>query len=198
LTDQLRSGGERLSSQINRPMEDELPPKRRLSLKPKEVEPVDKVARPGDGTAISVKLIHRENQLAAERPPSSWQGDLMTPPDAEEQLEAGPSPFKPKEITPMDQPAGPGGEDAISVAKMLHRNQAAAAASTPELIAMPPRRRSRRHRDFMVLLGCAALAFGALAVVFREDRQMVALGVFGIVFATVILAWVMYGVMDRY
>jgi hypothetical protein len=61
-------------------MDDELPPKRRLSLKPREVEPVDKVARAGDGTAISVKLIHRENQLAAERPPASWQGDLMTPP----------------------------------------------------------------------------------------------------------------------
>jgi hypothetical protein len=179
-------------------MDDEKPPKRRLSLKQKDVEPVDKVARPGDGTAISVKLIHRENQLAADRPPGSWQGDLMTPPDVEGHIEAGPSPFKPKEISPMDPPSGPGGEDAISVAKMLHRNQAAAAASTPELIAMPVRRRSRRHRDFIVLLSCAALSFGALALIFRQDRQMVALGLFGIVFATVILAWIMYGVMDRY
>lgn len=179
-------------------MEDAPPPKRRLSLKPRDVDPVDKVALPGDGTAISVKLIHRENQLATERPPASWQGDLMTPPEAEERLEEGPSPFKPKEITPLDPPSGPGGEDAISVAKMLHRNQAAAAASAPELIALPPRRRSRRNRDFMVLLGAAALSFGGLAAVFRQDRQMVALGLFGIVFATVILAWILYGVMDRY
>jgi hypothetical protein len=177
---------------------DDPPQKRRLSLKPKEVEPVDKVARPGDGTAISVKLIHLQNQLAADRPPAYWQGDLMTPPGAEEHLEAGPSPFKAKEINPMDTPSGPGGDDAISVEKMLHRNRAAAAARTPELIAMPVRRRSRRHRDFMVLLGCAALSFGTLALIFRQDRQMVALGLFGIVFATVILAWIMYGVMDRY
>jgi hypothetical protein len=197
VTDQLHRGCEQLSSLTNRPMEDQ-PQKRRLSLKPKDVEPVDKVARPGDGTAISVKLIHRENQLAADRPPGSWQGDLMTPPTEEGDIEAGPSPFKPKEITPMDLPSGRSGEDAISVPKMLHRNQAAAAASAPELIAMPVRRRSRRHRDFMVLLGCAAISFGALALIFRQDRQMVALGLFGIVFATVILAWIMYGVMDRY
>jgi len=198
VTDQLRSCDERLSSFVNRPMDDDQPPKRRLSLKPREVEPVDKVSRPGDGTAISVKLIHRENQLAADRPPGSWQGDLMTPPAGFGEGEGAPSPFKPKDITPTDTPAGPGGEDAISVPKMLDTNRAAAAASAPELIAMPPRRRSRRHRDFMVLLGGAALAFGCLAAVFREDRQMVALGLFGIVFTTVILAWVMYGVMDRY
>ena len=179
-------------------MDDELPPKRRLSLKPREVEPVDKVSRPGDGTAISVKLIHRENQLAADRPPASWQGDLMTPPAGFGDPEAGPSPFRQKEISPIDTPSGPGGEDAISVPKMLDANRAAAAASTPELIAMPRRRRSRRHRDFMVLLCGAALSFGALAAVFRQDRQMVALGLFGIVFTTVILAWIMYGVMDRY
>lgn len=179
-------------------MDDELPQKRRLSLKPREVEPVDKVSRPGDGTAISVKLIHIENQLAADRPPGSWQGDLMTPPPGFGESEGGPSPFKPKDVTPIDMPSGPGGEDAISVPNMLHANRAAAAASTPELIAMPPRRRSRRHRDFIVLLCGAALSFGALATVFRQDGQMVALGLFGIVFTTVILAWIMYGVMDRY
>jgi hypothetical protein len=173
------------------------PPKSRLVLKPREVEAVDKVARPGDGTAISVKLIHRENQISADKGSGHWSGDLMTPPEAFEPEDL-PSVFKPKEITPMDRPSGPGGEEAISVPGMLHRNHAAAMNSGPELIAMPVKRRSRRNRDFLLLLGGALLSVGVLALVFRDDRQMVALSLFGIVFTTVILSWVMYGVMDRY
>jgi hypothetical protein len=198
LTGLLRLGKQApiLGPSVNK--DDPQPPKRRLALKPREVEPVDKVARPGDGTAISVKLIHRENQLAEGRQPGSWSGDLMTPPEAAGEPEGDPSIFKPKEITPIDAPSKPGDEGAISVQGMLHRNLAAAADTAPELIAMPVRRRSRRNRDFLLLLGCAALSVGVLAVVFREDRQMVALALFGIVFTTVILAWVMYGIMDRY
>jgi len=44
----------------------------------------------------------------------------------------------------------------------------------------------------------AVLSFGSLAVVFRHDLQIVGLATFGIVFATAILAWVIYGVMDHY
>ena len=81
---------------------------------------------------------------------------------------------------------------------MLQANRAAAIHAGPELIAMPPRRKSRRNRDFVLLLSCAVLCFGSLAAVFKHDMQVVALALFGIVFLTVILGWIMYGVMDRY
>lgn len=178
-------------------MEDPPPPKTRLVLKARDVEPVDAVARTGDGTAISVKLMHKVNQLAEQRPPVSLLGDLAAVPPSGG-LEGDPSVFRQREITPMDPPSAPDDEEAISVSGMLHRNHAAAIDSGPELIAMPARRRSRRHRDFLVLLVGALLSVGTLGIIFRDDRQMVALALFGIVFLTVILTWVMYGIMDRY
>jgi hypothetical protein len=178
-------------------MDDPPQPKSRLVLKTKDVEAVDKVARAGDGTAISVKLMHKVNQIAEGKAPGRWSGDLMTPPE-EGEPEGLPPVFKPKDITPMDLPSGITGEEEISVPGMLHRNHAAAVNAAPELIAMPPKRRSRRNRDFLVLVGGAFVTVGALGFIFRDDRQMVALSLFGVVFTTVILAWVMYGIMDRY
>ena len=183
-------------------MDDKEPPIRRLVLKAKEVIPTDSVSRPGDGTAISVRLMHKENQIAEEKgqigegkpDEYGWDGIPKLSPD-----EAGGSPvFRPKEIAPIDPPSFPGDESAISVHEMLHRNQLAADESLPELIAMPPPRKSRRHRDFAVILGVAILSFGSLALVFRHDLQIVGLATFGIVFTTAILAWVIYGVMDHY
>lgn len=175
-------------------MDDPPPPKRRLVLKQKEVEPVDTVARAGDGTAISVDLMHRMNQVEGRRLSNPPLGEPLLPPTPE-----GEAPiFKQKEIALTDTPAVPGDEEAISVEGMLHRNHAAAVDTSPELIAMPVRRRSKRSRDFIVLLSGALLSVGALGLVFRDDKQMVALALFGIVFLTVILTWVMYGIMDRY
>lgn len=175
---------------------DEKTPIRRLVLKKSDVEPVDKVARPGDGTAISVRLIHLENKLAADKPlmPVQVEGaETMLPTD-----ETGAPIFKLREITPLDPPSIPGDEAAISVSDILQENRVAAFDTEPQLIAMPPRRRSRRNRDFVALVSLALLSVGVLAIVFRNDRQVVALALFGIVFLTVILAWIMYGVMDRY
>lgn len=164
-------------------------------LKHKDVDPVDKVARPGDGTAISVRLIHLENKLATERSAPLSAGEAAKPLERPE----GMSPiFKRAELAPTDPPSFAGDDSAISVHGMLQANRAAAIDSGPELIAMPPRRKSRRHRDFLLLLSCAVLSFGALAAVFRHDMQFVGLALFIIVFVTVILAWIMYGVMDRY
>lgn len=175
-------------------MSDEEPPPRRLTLKPTEVEPVDKVSRTGDGTAISVRLIHRENQLASERPPGAWPGD-----SAPHSTGAGdPSIFNMPEITLTDTPAQLGDGEAITVHAMLNRNHSAARDSEPELIAMPPRRRSRRRRDLAVVMSAAILSAGVLATVFGHDSQVVGLALFGIVFITVILVFIMYGVMDRY
>ena len=123
-------------------MDDENPPVRRLVLKQRDVDPVDKVARPGDGTAISVRLILRENSLASERPAGSRPGDAGT-------AAAGPGlppVFKPKDVTPTDLPSFDGDESAISVPGMLQANRAAMDDSGPELIAMPPRRTVRAKR----------------------------------------------------
>jgi hypothetical protein len=174
-------------------MDDENPPVRRLVLKKKDVDPVDKVARPGDGTAISVRLIHLENMLASERP-------AVRPNDTETVAVGSDLPpvFRPKEVTPTDPPSFEGDASAISVSGMLQANRAAMDDSGPQLIAMPPRRKSRRDRDFILLLSCAIISIGTLALLFRSDMQFVALALFVIVFITVILAWIMYGVMDRY
>lgn len=179
-------------------MDDPPPLKPRLALKAREVDPVDTVARTGDGTEISVKLMHKVNQLAEQRPPGSLMGDPAAPPPAADGLEGDPSVFRQKEITLTDPPYAVDDEEAISVSGMLHRNHAAAIDSGPKLIAMPVRRRSKRSRDFIVLLSGALLSVGVLGVFFRDDKQMVALALFGIVFLTVILTWVMYGIMDRY
>ena len=48
-------------------MDDELPPVRRLALKPKEIFPTEERSLPGDGTALSVELMHRMNQDAEAR-----------------------------------------------------------------------------------------------------------------------------------
>ena len=179
-------------------MDDKTPPTRRFVLKPKEVIPTDSVSRPGDGTAVSVRLMHKDNQIAEERlSGAGWEGLPKTVPDGPDSAVGSPV-FKPKEIAHTDSPSFPGDEAAISVQEMLQRNRIALDASSPELIAMPPRRKSRRHRDFAVVLGVAAGSFGLIAAVFRHDLQIVGLAAFGVVFTTAIFAWIIYGVMDHY
>jgi hypothetical protein len=178
-------------------MDDENPPVRRFKLKTREVEPVDKVARPGDGTAISVRLIHLQNNVAAERPARS-PGDADTQAPSGQDAEGASPIFKQKEFVRVDPPAVAGDEHAISVEQILLRNRAAAHARESDLIAMPLPRRSRRHRDFLIVLSIAGVSAGILAFVFRESMQIVGLALLGIVFLTAILAWVIYGIMDRY
>jgi hypothetical protein len=169
-------------------MDEEKPPVRRLALKPKDVVPTEVAARPGDGTAISVDLIHRQNQIAAAR------GKLPASPENDPFAEASDL-FRPKPAAP---PPSQGTEPGVSIEGMLRQNLEAAKDTEPELIAMPAPRKSRRRRDFALVLACAAASAGVLSLVFRHDLQMVGLGMFIIVFSTVICAWIMYGVMDRY
>ena len=153
-------------------MDDDKPIGRRLVLRPKVITPTEERSLPGDGTAISVALIHRENQLAQERA-------------ARPAGEGRPAP-------------APDDDSAIRVRDMLRQNHAAPGGSGPELIAMPVRRRSRRNRDFAVLLAVAIGASGALALVFRDDGRVIALALSGIAFVALILAWILFGVMDNY
>jgi hypothetical protein len=169
-------------------MDEEKPPARRLVLKPKDIVVTEVAARPGDGTAISVDLIHRQNQIAAAR------GKLPASPENDPFAEASDL-FRPK---PAAAPPSQGEEPEVSIPGMLLQNAEAVRETEPELIAMPKPRKSRRRRDFALVLACGATSAGVLGLVFRHDLQMVGLGMFVIVFSTVICAWIMYGVMDRY
>jgi hypothetical protein len=175
-------------------MDDEKPQVRRLTLKPKEIVHTETVARTGDGTAISVKLMHLENRNA-ETKPADTDGVRF----AAAEPRPKPIPFKarhPGEDPEPDAPFVEETDDTISVHDILQENRLAAAE--PEIIAMPVHRRSRRNRDFVLIVGTAAAVTGILAFVFRENRELVGLGMFIVVFMTVVLAWIMYGVMDRY
>jgi hypothetical protein len=175
-------------------MDDNGPPIRRLALKPKDVIPIDSASRAGDGTAISVQLIHRENQLAEEKRAGSKQGG---PPDMPAGWGGLPL-VEPGATARLDPPSRPGDPSAISVHEILSQNRAADAKSAPVLIAMPPRRKSRRNRDFSAVLAAAALAAGVLTLVFRKDPQIIGLAMIGVVCVSAAFAWIIYGVMDKY
>jgi hypothetical protein len=182
-------------------MDEEKPPVRRLTLKPKEIIPTETAARPGDGTAISVQLMHRENKQADDKragiapdPGSPHPGSPH--PGSTPQAAAPPVPRLPEE--PASEAAQEiSGDGVIDVSDMLRANQLAA-NDREGLIAMPKPRRSRRRQDLMLILGLGASATVVLMVVFRSDAQIIGLGMFAIVFLTVILAWVMFGIMDKY
>jgi hypothetical protein len=179
-------------------MDDKEPPIRRLVLKPREADPGSTGAQPGAGGPAGSGA-PREADVPAEEPPSEirWDGIPIRQPGNGD-APVGPSVFRPKEIVPMDPPSFPGDESAINVHGMLHQNRQAADESGPELIAMPRRRRSRRHRDFGLVLVGAAASFVVLGLMFIHNLPFLGLATFGIVFTTVILGWIIYGVMDRY
>jgi hypothetical protein len=153
-------------------MDEDKPPVRRLVLRPKEIIPTEERSLPGDGSAISVSLMHRQNEIAEAKAVGMSSGE-QAPPAARD-------------------------EAAIRVHDILRQNLIAAADPRSELIAMPARRTSRRNRDFMLVLGVALAAAGALSFVFREDRRVIALALVGVVVLTLVLAWILYGVMEKY
>jgi hypothetical protein len=174
-------------------MDEPPPPARRLRLKPKEVAPLDTVARPGDGTAISVQLIHRENKLAADK-----RAGIETDPAAPHPGSAAiPLPPPRREEREMAPPAEPDPGRQIDVRDML-RGNAAANQALGELVAMPKRRTSRRRQDFAAILVLAGGAAALLLAFFRHDPEIVALGLFAIGFATAVVSWLIFGMMDRY
>jgi hypothetical protein len=151
-------------------MDEEKPPVRRLALKPKEVDPTDPAARTGDGTAISVKLMHEVNWIAANKGAVPPRDPFLAPKDIE----------------------------AITVHEMLQENLDATAAIDRGPILMPVPRRSRRRRDLILVLACAGATSGALAIVFRANLQVLGLCLLAIGFLTAIMIWILYGVMDHY
>jgi hypothetical protein len=179
-------------------MDDETPSTKHLVLKPKEVIPIDAVARPGDGSAISVQLIHSQNRLAEEK--ASKRKKVSLP--QIESAEVRPPPlspiFKPKEIELTDQPARPGDEEAISVPDILLENRIAEMESGWGRIRHKRRRLiSRRTRDFFIIVGLGDLAVMGLVRWCLNAVSMV-YGIAAVTLLSSTLAWIMFVVMDDY
>jgi hypothetical protein len=152
-------------------MDDDTPPVRRLKLKPNEPQPTEERSLPGDGTALSVPLIHLQNQAAEAK--AAEQPREEPPPPAED-------------------------AEAIRIHDMLRQNLRAQADPRSELIAMPKRTRSRRTRDFWVILGTALVADLILTLAFHRDLRVVALAQAGIWALAAMLLWIIFVVMDKY
>jgi hypothetical protein len=178
-------------------MEDEKPDTRHLVLKPKEIVPMDKVARPGDGTAISVQLMHRENNLAAEK-----ASGRMTREIAPLARPAQPPPelapvFKVPDIVPLDPPSKPGDEEAIKVHDILTQNRIAEERSGWGRIKRWTGRKSKRNRDFILLVGGFDIMIAIIMKVMSNPLTMI-YGIAAIVLATSTISWVMFVVNDDY
>jgi hypothetical protein len=179
-------------------MEDEKPDTRHLVLKPKEIELTEERSRPGDGTAISVQLIHRQNVLAEEKAARDRRRgrDLPRPPAAEP-AQALPPVFKPKDIVPTDPPAKPGDEEAVSVPDILLENQIAEHRSGWWRVKGGKKRRSKRNRDFILVVGGLDLAI-AVGIKVMSSTVSTIYGIAGITLITSMVAWVMFVVNDDY
>jgi hypothetical protein len=178
--------------------DDEDPPVRRFALKPKEIARTDPASRPGDGTELSVRLMHRMNEIAAERS-SLPKRDDSAQSLAEVPAAPGESPvLLPREVDLTDPRAVPGDGTAISVDLIHRQNRIAAGKRGPEIVAMPPKRRSKRTRDYFMLLAIADVPFAILLAAGPRTAGTIALSSFVIVFASSVLTWVMFGVMDDY
>jgi hypothetical protein len=178
-------------------MDDEKPDTRHLVLKPKEVVPTDPPSRPGDGTAISVQLIHRQNRLAEEKRSRRRRRDPRPPAPAPPPEQALDPAFKPKEITPLNAPALAGDDDAIAVPDMLKENQAAEVQSGLAEVKHRKRRKSRRNRDFILLVGSLDLGIAFLMKMMPGVITMI-YGLSAITLVTSTFGWIMFVVNDDY
>lgn len=178
-------------------MDDEKPDTRHLVLKPREVIPMDTAARPGDGTAISVQLMHRQNVLAekrASRGKEPGRGPLSVPPAAAPALAPV---FRPKDITPLDGPAKTGDPEAITVPDILLENRRAEERSGWGRIRRWTKRKSKRNRDFLLLVGGFDVAV-ALYIKVAGNTVTTIYGIAAITLVTSMFGWVMFFVNDDY
>ena len=140
-------------------MEFEKPKTKHLVLKPKEVERTDKLARPGDGTEISVQLMHQQNRVGDEKAAARRKTGDPFPAATDAREPALHSAFRHKEIAITDLPSHPADEEAIRVHDILQENHHADQASGWGRIQSWAKRKSRRDRDFVLVVGAIDLAF---------------------------------------
>jgi hypothetical protein len=176
-------------------MEFEKPDTSHLVLKPKEIVPTDSRALPGDGTAISVRLIHKQNQVAEEKASKERRGSRAPAPG---KPPVPPPPgFKAIEIERVNPTVHTGGEGAINVPEMLQENRNIEVESGLADVSHPKKRKSRRIRDFILLAGSID---AAIIIYVRVMQNPVAFvyGIAGVTLVTSTFAWIMFVVMDDY
>lgn len=179
-------------------MDDEKPSTKHLVLKPKEIVPIDSVARPGDGQAISVQLIHMENLLAEKKAAERRRTQAPFPTDPGASAPALPPVFKPKEVVPMDPPAPSDDEEAIRVPDILLENRIAEVESGWGRIFFRKKRMiSRRTRDFLIVVGPLDVAI-LLFMRWALNAVSFIFGIAAVTLVTSTLAWIMFVVMDEY
>jgi hypothetical protein len=177
-------------------MDEEKPDTRHLVFKPKEITLTDARARPGDGSAITVQLIHEQNRLAKEK--SKRMGNRGAVPASVSEAEPTlPPVFKPKEITPLDPVSHPDDEEAIRVPDILFQNRIAEEASGWGRLKRRRRRRSRRNRDFVLIVGGLDLTIAILIKVMGSPISMI-FGIAAMTLITSMFTWTMFVVNDDY
>ena len=176
-------------------MDDEKPNTSHLVLKPKVIIPTDAPSRPGDGTAISAQLIHSQNKAAEEWSRSRRKKGAPLPLAPAEPALA--PIFKPKELSPLDPPSKPGDEEAIRVADILLQNRIAEERSGWGRIKRWSKRKSRRGRDFIILVGGFDLGIVLLMRLMPSGVTLI-YGTAAITLVTSMFGWILFFVMDDY
>ncbi len=177
-------------------MDDEKPSTKHLVLKPKEITPTDGLSRPGDGTAFSVQLIHAQNKAAEEKSVLRKKSGTPFPMPTEPEPALSPA-FKPKTIESVNPMASPDDEEAIHVAEILLENRIAEERSGWKRLRFWRRRKSKRTRDFLVVVGSIDFAI-VLSMRLMPSDIVLIYGISGITLATSMIGWIMFFVMDDY
>jgi hypothetical protein len=178
-------------------MEDEKPKTSHLVLKPKEIVLTENRSLPGDGSAISVQLIHQQNVLAEKKSAKMGKTGLFRAEPGPEAAPALPPVFKAKEITPLNAPVKPDDDESISVHDILRENRIAEEKSGWGRVKRGGRRRSRRLRDFLLVVIPVDVALVVYMRFYSSTMTLVYAGA-GLTLFTSMLAWVMFVVMDDY
>jgi hypothetical protein len=178
-------------------MEFEKPKTDHLVLKPKVVDPTDKPAGAGDGSRISVQKIHAENVLAEALRKKGKRGNLKAPTGDTYGQPPLPKGFKLNEFEVFNDVARPQDEDAVSVDEILLENRVAEDRSGWGRILDWRRRKSRRGRDLIIVVGTFDLTV-ALFIKFSPGATSVIYGVAAITLFTSMVSWIMLFVVDPY
>lgn len=109
-----------------------------------------------------------------------------------------------RELAQAAHPRGQGsaaksaGSAENGVRAMLRANEVRAAAAGATVLKPQPKRRSRRKRDYWLVLVPVDAFFAVLALTARNDAMALACGTGGLALFTAGFTWVMWVVIDDY
>jgi hypothetical protein len=166
-----------------------------LVLKPRVVVPTDKPAGADEGLRISVPKIHQENLRADERRTKGKR--RKAPALAIPEKPSLPAGFKHRDIEVFNQVARPTDDGAISVGQILLENRIADEKSGWGRLKRWRRRKSRRGRDFIIVVGTVDITV-ALMMKIMPSPMMLIYGLGAITLVTTTMGWIMFFVMDPY